>query len=291
VMALALTPKSRGDEDKMSDGLHKILDADPTLLLERNADTHETVLWGMGHVHLEIAVNALKDRFGVEVETRPPSVAYRETIGGTGDARYRHKKQTGGAGQFAEVALRVAPLTRGEGFQFNWKVVGGSIPTQFQPSCEKGVKSALESGVLGGFPVQDVQVEVYDGKDHPVDSKDIAFQIAAGQAFKEAMHQAKPVLLEPVALLKVRVPDRYTGDVISDLNTRRGRILGMDTEGSVSVVSAHVPMAEILSYSPDLRSMTGGRGVFSLKFDHYDVVPSQVADRVVAERQQEKAAS
>jgi len=291
VMALALTPKSRGDEDKMSDGLHKILDADPTLLLERNADTHETVLWGMGHVHLEIAVNALKDRFGVEVETRAPSVAYRETIGGNGDARYRHKKQTGGAGQFAEVALRVAPLTRGEGFQFDWKVVGGSIPTQFQPSCEKGVRSALEAGVLGGFPVQDVQVEVYDGKDHPVDSKDIAFQIAAAQAFKEAMHQARPVLLEPVALLKVRVPDRYTGDVISDLNTRRGRILGMDTEGSVSVVSAHVPMAEILSYSPDLRSMTGGRGVFSLKFDHYDVVPSQVADRVLADRQQEKAAS
>ncbi len=291
VMALALTPKSRGDEDKMSDGLHKLLDAGPTLMLERNADTHETVLWGMGHVHLEIAVNALKDRFGVEVDTRPPSVAYRETIGGNGDARYRHKKQTGGAGQFAEVALRVAPLTRGEGFQFTWKVVGGSIPTQFQPSCEKGVKSALEAGVLGGFPVQDVQVEVYDGKDHPVDSKDIAFQIAAAHAFKEAMQQAKPVLLEPVALLKVRVPDRYTGDVISDLNTRRGRILGMDTEGSVSVVSAHVPMAEILSYSPDLRSMTGGRGVFSLKFERYDVVPSQVADRVLADRQQEKAAS
>ena len=291
VMALALVPKSRGDEDKMSDGLHKILDADPTLLLERNADTHETVLWGMGHVHLEIAVNVLKDRFGVEVETHVPAVAYRETIQGNGDARYRHKKQTGGAGQFAEVALRVAPLTRGEGFQFSWKVVGGSIPSQFQPSCEKGVRSALESGVMGGFPVQDVQVEVYDGKHHPVDSKDIAFQIAAAQAFKEAMQQARPALLEPVALLKVRVPDRFTGDVISDLNTRRGRILGMDSEGSVSVVSAHVPMGEILTYSPDLRSMTGGRGVFSLKFDHYDAVPSQVAERVLAERQQEKTAS
>lgn len=291
VMALALTPKSRGDEDKMSDGLHKLLDADPTLLLERNPDTHETVLWGMGHVHLEIAVNALKDRFGVEVDTRPPAVAYRETIGGSGDARYRHKKQTGGAGQFAEVALRVAPLERGGGFEFNWKVVGGAIPTQFQPSCEKGVRSALEGGVLGGFPVQDVRVEVYDGKDHPVDSKDIAFQIAAAQAFKDAMKQARPVLLEPVALLKVRVPDRFTGDVISDLNTRRGRILGMDAEGSVSVVSAHVPMAEILTYSPDLRSMTGGRGVFSLKFDHYDVVPSQVADRVLSDREQAQAAS
>ncbi|MEJ2665662.1 MAG: EF-Tu/IF-2/RF-3 family GTPase, partial [Deinococcales bacterium] len=178
VMALALTPRSRGDEDKMSDGLHKLLDADPTLLLERNADTHETVLWGMGHVHLEIAVNALKERFGVDVDTRPPAVAYRETISGNGDARYRHKKQTGGAGQFAEVALRVAPLARGAGFEFAWKVVGGSIPSGFQPSCEKGVRSALEAGVLGGFPVQDVKVEVYDGKDHPVDSKDIAFQIA-----------------------------------------------------------------------------------------------------------------
>ncbi len=290
VMALALTPRSRGDEDKMSDGLHKLLDADPTLLLERNADTHETVLWGMGHVHLEIAVNALKERSGVEVDTAPPAVAYRETIQGSGDARYRHKKQTGGAGQFAEVALRVAPLARGGGFEFAWKVVGGSIPSGFQPSCEKGVRNALEAGVLGGFQVQDVKVEVYDGKDHPVDSKDIAFQIAAAQAFKEAMKQAKPVLLEPVALIKVRVPDRFTGDVISDLNTRRGRILGMDTEGSVSVVSAHVPMAEILSYSPDLRSMTGGRGVFSLKFDRYDAVPSQVADRVLAERQEEKAA-
>ncbi len=291
VMALALTPKSRGDEDKMGDGLHKLLDADPTLLLERNADTHETVLWGMGHVHLEIAVNALKERFGVEVDTRTPAVAYRETITGTGDARYRHKKQTGGAGQFAEVALRVAPLARGEGFEFRWKVVGGSIPTQFHPSCEKGVRSALGSGVLGGFPVQDVAVEVYDGKDHPVDSKDIAFQTAAAHAFKEAMAQAKPSLLEPVALLKVRVPDRFTGDVISDLNTRRGRILGMDTEGSVSVVSAHVPMSEILTYSPDLRSMTGGRGAFSLKHDHYAVVPSQVAERIVAERNEAHAAS
>jgi elongation factor G len=289
VMALALTPKTRGDEDKMSEALHKLLDADPTLLIERNADTHETVLWGMGHVHLEIAVGALKDRFGLEVDTRTPSVAYRETIAGNGDARYRHKKQTGGAGQFAEVALRVAPLARGAGFEFAWKVVGGTIPSQFQPSCEKGVRSAIESGVLGAFPVQDVRVEVYDGKDHPVDSKDIAFQIAASHAFKEAMHQAKPVLLEPVALLKVRVPDRFTGDVISDLNTRRGRILGMDTEGSVSVVSAHVPMAEIQTYSPELRSVTGGRGAFSLKFDHYDVVPQHVAERVMKERTSDAA--
>ena len=243
----------------------------------------------MGHVHLEIAVNALKERYGVEVETRTPAVAYRETIQGTGDARYRHKKQSGGAGQFAEVALRVEPLPRGAGFEFDWAVVGGSIPSQFQSSCEKGVRSALDAGVLGGFPVQDVKAIVYDGKDHPVDSKDVAFQVAAAHAFKEAMQQARPVLLEPVMLVKVRVPDRFTGDVISDLNTRRGRILGMDTEGSVSVVSAHVPMSEIQSYSADLRSMTGGRGAYSLKFDRSDDVPEHVADRVMADRKQARA--
>jgi elongation factor G len=291
VMALALFPKTRPDEDKLGESLGKLLEADPALQLERNADTHETVLWGMGHVHLEITIGALKERYGVEVEARTPSVAYRETIQGTGDARYRHKKQTGGAGQFAEVALRVEPLPRGAGFEFEWAVVGGTIPSQFQTSCEKGVRSALDAGVLGGFPVQDVKAIVYDGKDHPVDSKDVAFQVAAAHAFKEAMQQARPVLLEPVMLVKVRVPDRFTGDVISDLNTRRGRILGMDSEGSVSVVSAHVPMSEIQTYSADLRSMTGGRGAYSLRFDRSDDVPQHVADRVLADRKQAKAAS
>ena len=282
VMALALVPKTRSDEDKLGDGLSRLLEADPTLQLERNSETHETVLWGMGHVHLEVAVNTLKERFNVEVETHTPTIAYRETIAGKGDARYRHKKQTGGAGQFAEVALRVEPLPKGGGFEFENKVVGGAIPSQFIPSCEKGIRAALDEGVLGGYQVMDVKATVYDGKDHPVDSKDIAFQIAAAHAFKEAMQKARPVLLEPVALLKVRVPDRYTGDVISDLNTRRGRILGMDAEGSVSVVSAHVPMAEIQSYSPDLRSMTGGRGAFSLKFDHYASVPGNLTDKLLA---------
>ncbi len=289
VMAVALFPKARADEDKLGDALHRLLEADPGLRLERNADTRETVLWGMGHVHLEIAAQVLKERYGVDVDTRTPSVAYRETIAGTGDARYRHKKQTGGAGQFAEVALRVEPLQRGEGFAFEWAVVGGAIPTQFQSSCEKGVRAGMTSGALGGFPVQDVKVVVYDGKDHPVDSKDVAFQTAAAHAFREAMAQASPQLLEPVMLVKVRVPDRFTGDVISDLNTRRGRILGMDSEGSVSVVSAHVPMSELQSYSADLRSMTGGRGAYSLRFDKYDVVPQHVADKVLAARSAEGA--
>jgi len=287
VMAVALYPKSRGDEDKLGEALHRLLDADPGLRLERNPDTRETVLWGMGHVHLEIAAQVLKERYGVDVETRTPLVAYRETIAGVGDARYRHKKQTGGAGQFAEVALRVEPLPRGAGFEFEWGVVGGSIPTQFQSSCEKGVRAGMTAGALGGFPVQDVKVTVYDGKDHPVDSKDVAFQTAAMHAFREAMAQAKPQLLEPVMLVKVRVPDRFTGDVISDLNTRRARILGMDAEGSVSVVSAHVPMSELQSYSADLRSMTGGRGAYSLKFDKYEAVPHQVAEKVLAARSAE----
>lgn len=286
VMALALFPKARPDEDKLGDSLSKLLDADPTLVLERDPNTKETVLWGMGHVHLEIAVAALKDRFGVEVDARTPTVAYRETIQGTGDARYRHKKQSGGAGQFAEVALTVEPLPRGSGFEFEWKVVGGTIPTQFQTSCEKGARAGMEAGVLGGFPLQDVKVTVYDGKDHPVDSKDIAFQFATTQAMREALAQARPILLEPLTLLKVRVPDRFTGDVISDLNTRRGRILGMDSEGSVSVVSAHVPLSEIQSYSADLRSMTGGRGAYSLKVDRYEAVPTQVVDRVLADAKQ-----
>lgn len=282
VMALALSPRSRPDEDKMSDGLHKLLDADPTLELVRDADTHETVLWGMGHVHLEVAVAELAERYGVHVDTSLPKVSYRETLAGRGEARYRHKKQTGGSGQFAEVALRVAPLPRGSGFEFVWSVVGGTIPTQFQSSCEKGVRAALDRGPLG-FPLVDVKVEVFDGKDHPVDSKDIAFQAAAAEAFREACASAGTVLLEPLTLLKVRVPDRYTGDVISDLNGRRGRVLGMDSEGSVSVVSAHVPMSEVRSYSADLRSKTGGRGAFSLKLDRYEGVPAQLVDRLLAE--------
>ena len=290
VMAQALKPRTRADDDRLSEGLQKLLDADPTLQLIRDPETKETVLWGMGHVHLEVAVSELAERYGVNVDTRLPRVSYRETIMGEGDARYRHKKQTGGAGQFAEVALRVAPLERGSGIEYRWAVVGGTIPTQFQSSCEKGVRAASSNGPLG-FPLVDVRVEVYDGKDHPVDSKDIAFQAAAAEAFKQACANAKPQLLEPLALLKVRVPDRFTGDVISDFNGRRGRVLGMDAEGSVSVISAHVPMSEIRSYSADLRSKTGGRGAYSLKVDRYEPVPMQLVDRVLSEARAEEEAA
>ncbi len=287
VMAEALHPKNRADEDKLSGALHKLLDEDPTYVLERNTETHETVLWGMGHVHLAIAIAKLKNRYNVEVETSIPKITYRETIVGRGDARYRHKKQSGGAGQFGEVALRVEPLPTGGGFEFVSEVVGGAIPSQFLPSCEKGIEKSLAAGPIAGYKVVDVKATVYDGKHHPVDSKDIAFQAAAANAFKDAMQQAKPVLLEPIMLIKVRVPDRFTGDVIGDLNTRRGRILGMDNEGSVSVISANVPLAEVQTYSPELRSMTGGRGVFSLRFDHYSELPQHLVAGVVAKSKEE----
>lgn len=289
VMAQALFPKTRADEDRLSGALHKLLDEDSTLALERNTETHETVLWGMGHVHLDLAVHKLKSRYGVEVDTATPKITYRETLSSHGDVRYRHKKQSGGAGQFGEVALKVEPLPRGSGFEFVNAVVGGSIPTQFIPSCEKGVRGALHAGVLGGFQVVDVRVTIYDGKTHPVDSKDIAFQIAAAHAFSEAIKQAQPVLLEPIALVKVRVPDAFMGDVIGNLNTRRGRILELDSEGAVSVVSANLPMAEIQTYSPDLHSLTGGRGAFSMKFDHYAEVPQHLSERLLAERKSEAA--
>ena len=287
VMAQALHPVNRADEDKLSGSLAKLLDQDPTFNLERNSETGETVLWGMGHVHLAIAVEKLKERYNVEVNTTIPKITYRETITGKGDSRYRHKKQSGGAGQFGEVALRVEPLKRGAGFEFGWEVVGGAIPTTFMTSCEKGIEKSMISGMLAGYKVVDIKATVYDGKHHPVDSKDIAFQAAAGHAFRDAMKMARPVLLEPVTLIKVRVPDRFTGDIIGDLNTRRGRILGMDNEGSVSVISAYVPLAEVQSYSPELRSITGGRGVFSLKFDHYAELPQHLAADVIAKAKEE----
>ena len=290
VMALALTPKTRADDDRLSDGLAKLLDADPALALVRDPETNETVLWGMGHVHLEVAIRELADRYGVNVDTHLPRIPYRETISGPAEARYRHKKQSGGAGQFAEVALRVAPLPRGSGIEVVWGVVGGAIPTQFQSSCEKGVRQAAARGPMG-FPLVDVRVEVFDGKDHPVDSKDIAFQTAAAEAFKEACAAAKPQLLEPVALVRVRVPDRYTGDVISDMNGRRGRVLGMDAEGSVSVISVHVPLSEMRTYSADLRPKTGGRGAYSLKVERYEAVPATLSDRVLADARAEATAA
>ncbi len=282
MVSLAIEPKKRGDEGKIGTALTRLSDEDPTFRVIRGEQTGELVISGMSNLHLDVILARLKKRFEVEVDTRIPAIPYKETISGTGDAKYRHKKQTGGAGQFGEVWLRIAPLTRGEDFKFVNATVGGSIPQQYLSSCEKGVRGAMTEGIVSGNKVVDVEVTVYDGKHHPVDSKDIAFQIAARKAFQDAFQQAKPVLLEPIMHLKVTVPSTSMGDITGDLNGRRGRIQGMETVGNFQVVEAEVPLAEMSTYSTELRSMTGGEGFYSMTFAREDVVPANVAQEIMA---------
>lgn len=235
----------------------------------------------MTQLHLDVIFHKLKLKFGVEVTTRPPKIPYLETIAGKGDAQYRHKKQTGGSGQFAEVWMRIYPLARGSGFEFKWGVVGGAIGHQFQPSIEKGVKSVLEHGAIAGYPVVDVGVEVYDGKEHPVDSKDIAFQVAGREAFKLCIAQARPVLLEPVAKIEVVVPAARMGDIMGDLSGRRGKISGSEVEGKHAIITALVPLSEVRNYASELRSITGGEGDYHLEMSHHDPVPPNVAQPII----------
>lgn len=283
MMAYTITPKSRSDVDKLKSALAKLLAEDAGLRQDYDDITKEVVLAGMGAAHVQISIDKLARKYGVQVELGTPAVPYRETISGSADVRYRHKKQTGGAGQFGEVAIRVSPSDRGEGYVFIDAIKGGVIPNALIPSVKKGVGDQLQLGVLAGFPVVDVQVELYDGKYHPVDSKDIAFQIAGRQAIKEAVMKCRPALLEPVYSVDVVVPSDLVGDVMGDMNGRRGRVLNMDTRGRNSVVKAHVPLAEMLNYSPDLRSMTGGKGTYSMEFSSYEPVPAHMQDKVVAE--------
>lgn len=280
-VSFSLKPKTRADEDKISNAVHKIMAEDPTFKVTRDEQTKEMIVSGMGDMHIGMMVNRMKMRYGVQVDLGTPKVAYKETILGKGDAQYRHKKQTGGAGQFAEVWMRIEPLQRGEGFQFVDEVVGGAIPRQFVVSCEKGVRSALESGSLAGFPVVDVRAIVYDGKTHPVDSKDIAFQTAARHAFKESMLKAKPVILEPIMDVDVTVPDEVMGDIAGSLNSRRGRIMGMEPGEGSQTVKAKVPLDEMYKYVNELKSITGGRGTYTMSFSHYEVVPSNLAQIIV----------
>lgn len=286
---VALTPRTQADSAKMGNVLTSLCDSDPTLRWRQDADVRQTILEGMGEVHVAVAISRA-EKLGVGIDIGMPKVPYKETITKTGTSTYRHKKQTGGAGQFAEVALRVEP-NPGAGFEFKSEVFGGAISSSFYPSIEKGIQSVLSQGVLAGFPVIDVKAIVYDGKEHPVDSKDIAFQIAGREAFKEAFMNAGPVLLEPIMNLKVIVPEALMGDILGDLNTRRARVQGMDTEGSKSVVSAQVPLAEMLRYGNDLRSMTGGRGIYTMTFSHYDQVPAHVAQAVIQAQKAEMAAN
>ena len=274
---LALELKQRGQEKKLSDALHKLTAEDPSLGVEFNAQANETVLRGMGELHLRLVMERMKEEFGVEVGTHPPKIAYRETITMPAEGHHRHKKQTGGAGQFGEVYLRVEPLPRGAGFEFQNAVVGGSIPGQFIPAVEKGVKQVLEHGAVAGYPFSDVRVTVYDGKHHPVDSKEIAFVTAGKRAFMDAISKARPIVLEPIARVEVTTPSESVGDITGHLAGIRGRIAGSDTATGGRVrITAQVPLAELGDYQTTLKSLTGGEGIFTLEFDHYETAPAPV---------------
>jgi len=286
-ISLAIHPKSREDEEKISAGLARLQREDRSLHAYRNEETRELIIAGMGQRHLEIVVDRLKAKYDVDVTTSPPKVAYRETIQRPCQARYRHKKQTGGAGQFGEVELHLEPLARGEGFEFVDQIVGGVIPQAYRPSVEKGVLNAMRHGPLAGYQMVDIRVRLVDGKDHPVDSSDIAFQLAGENAFRQALGGGSPVLLEPIYDLEVMVPDEYLGEVMGDLSGRRGQIMGTDQRQGLQVVQAKIPLAEMVSYATDLRSMTQGRGRHRSQFSHYQEVPGNVAERVIAQRRAE----
>ncbi|RME73595.1 MAG: elongation factor G [Chloroflexi bacterium] len=288
VFAVALKPKTQADSAKMGPSLARITEEDLTLRHRYEAATRETLLEGMGDVHVEIAVKRMSNRFGLGVETSTPKVPMLETITKIATAQYRHKKQTGGAGQFGEVHLRVEPMERGAGFEYKSEIFGGAISQPFLPSIEKGIKQVMEQGVIAGYPVVDVRAVVYDGKEHPVDSKDIAFQIAGREAFKLAVQAANPVLLEPIMKMTITVPEEFTGDVSGDLSTKRGRLQGMEQVRGNTIITALAPLAEVQRYATDLRSLTQGRGVFTMTLSHYEEVPSHIAQQIIAQAQKEK---
>jgi elongation factor G len=283
LLALAIEPKTKGDEDKLSTAIARIREDDPTFHVERSPETHETVMYGMGEAHLNVMVERMKSKFGVDVVTHPAKVPYKETIKGKVQAMGRHVKQSGGHGQYAIAHIEVEPLPRGAGFEYVDKIFGGAIPNQFIPSVEKGVVKTMSEGVVTGNPMVDIRVTLYDGKFHSVDSSDMAFQIAGALALKEAVAKAGVSLLEPIVQVDVVVPESYTGDVIGDLNGKRGRILGMESTGAGKQrVKALVPQSEMVRYAIDLRSMTQGRGLFTMTFDHYEEVPAHLTEKIIA---------
>jgi elongation factor G len=291
VMAFAVEPKSKGDEDKVFTSLRRLQEEDPTIDLHRDPQTGEQIVAGLSQVHVEVIVERLRSRFGAEVKLKPPRVPYQETIRKSAKAHGRHKKQTGGRGQFGDCHIEIEPLEPGSGFEFVNAIKGGVIPTGFIPAVEKGVLEAMSEGVVAGFPVKDVRVRLYDGSYHTVDSSEMAFKVAGSMAMRQALSEATPVLLEPVMLATISVPEDSVGDVIGDLNSRRGRPLGMEpTGGGMTEVKAEVPMSELLSYAPDLRSITGGQGEFTMEFLRYEEVPSHLASKVVDEARAEREA-
>jgi elongation factor G len=281
-IAFAISAKSRQDEDRLGNAVSRILEEDQSLRFYRDPQTKEFLLAGSGQQHVEVIVSRLKKRYGVDVELKAPKIPYRETIRGKADVQGRHKKQTGGHGQFGDCWIRMEPLPRGGKFEFANEIFGGSIPRQYIPAVEKGIVEAAANGYLAGYPVVDFKVTVYDGSYHDVDSSEMAFKLAARKAFKAAMQQAKPALLEPIMNVEVQAPVEYAGDLMGDLNGRRGRIQGMDTKGSTQIIRAQVPMADMLSYQNDLISMTQGRASFQMEFSHYDYVPAQQAEKIIA---------
>ena len=288
--SVAIAPKTKADLDKLGSALSRLVEEDPTIHVRKDADTNEMVLSGMGESHVDVATERMRRKFGVDVETSVPKVPYKETIRSSTKAEFKHKKQTGGHGQYGHVFLALEPLASGSGFEFADRVVGGSVPKNFIPAVEKGVRESLGEGVLAGYQVVDVKVTLYDGSYHPVDSSEMAFKIASSQAFKKGVEQAKPVLLEPIVNLTVTVPEANMGDVMGGLNSKRCRVLGMDTSDAVSVIKAVGPLAELRTYATDLRSITAGRGTYTLEFDHYEEVPAHLTAGIVAEAKKEREA-
>ena len=282
MISFAVEPKSRGDEEKISTAIQKIIEEDPGLRYARQPQTGQFLLSGQGQMHVEVGVSRLKKRYGVEVKLHPPKVPYLETIRGKADVQGRHKKQSGGHGQFGDCKIRVEPLPRGEDFEFAVEIFGGSIPKQYIPAVEKGIQEARVKGMLAGFPTVDFKVTLYDGSYHAVDSSEMAFKIAGRLAFRKAIEQAKPILLEPIMSVVIDTPEDYAGDLMGDLNSRRGRVQGMEVKGNTTMIKAQVPLVEMLTYASDLTSKTGGHGNYTMNFDHYDEVPAQLAEKVIA---------
>ncbi|MDY7001842.1 MAG: elongation factor G, partial [Thermodesulfobacteriota bacterium] len=283
LISYALAPEEKGEEDKVYAAIQKLLGENITLKLSRDQETGDILLSGMGQLHIEIAVEKAKRRYKTRILLRTPKVPYRETFKGRADVQGRHKKQTGGRGQFGDCYIKLEPKATGEGYEFVDAIVGGVIPRQYIPAVDKGIQESARRGVLAGYPVVDFKVTLYDGSYHSVDSSEMAFKTAGSLAFKKAAETASPVLLEPIVIVSVFVPDEYMGDIIGDLSSRRGKVLGSDSKEGVTEIKVHVPMAEVLGYAPDMHSMTGGQGTFTMQFDHYEEAPPQVAEKVIAE--------
>jgi len=291
LVSFSLYPKSKGDEDKLNTSLARLIEEDPSIRYSREEQTKEFIISGMGQIHIEVLISRMRRKFGVDVELREPKVPYKETIKGRTKVQGKYKKQSGGKGQYGDCWLELEPLPHGTGFEFVDKIVGGSIPRQYIPSVEKGIVEAMDHGILAGFPTTDFRATVYDGSYHDVDSSDMAFKIAASMGFKKGMEQSQPTLLEPIMKVEVLVPEEFVGDIMGDMNSKRGKIMGVEAKGKNQVVRAVVPMAEMLKYAPDLRSMTGGRGTFTMEFSHYEEVPAHISQKVIEAANREREAA